>query len=190
MKKRSEVIFDKSVAAAISAIELYNKPDFKYREESFVILLVNAWELLLKAKILQESNNKLISLYSKEPKKNKKGEKTKKLVYKLNRSKGRQTIDLFKAIGALAKKGFKLDERCYQNIEAITEIRDNAIHLCNSEKMLNKKIQELGAASLKNYLNLIKKWFDEKLSEKLASFNFYLMPMSFLMNLGKLMELA
>lgn len=179
MKKRSEILFDKSVAAAISAIELYNKPDFKYREESFIILLVNAWELLLKAKILQENNNKLNSLYFKEAKKNKKGEKTKKLVYKLNRSKGKQTIDLFKAIQALDKKGFKLDERCYHNIEAITEIRDNAIHLCNSEKMLNKKIQELGTASLKNYLQLVKDWFEEKLSKKLENFNFYLMPMSF-----------
>jgi hypothetical protein len=33
----------------IASIELYNKPQFPYREEVFVILLVNAWELLLLA---------------------------------------------------------------------------------------------------------------------------------------------
>ena len=42
---------EKSVGAALSAIEIYNKPDFKYREETFAILMINSWELLLKAKI-------------------------------------------------------------------------------------------------------------------------------------------
>jgi hypothetical protein len=179
MKKRSEVLFNKSISAAVSAIELYNKPDFKYREESFIILLVNAWELLFKAKILQENNNKLTSLYLKVAKKNSKGDKTKKMIYDLNRSDGKKTIGLFEAIKELDKKGFKVDEKCFENIEAITEIRNNAIHLCNSEKLLNKKIQEVGTASLKNYLTLIKKWFDEKFSNKLSNFNFYLMPLSF-----------
>jgi hypothetical protein len=33
----------------ISAIEIYNKPRLEYRDEVFVILLVNSWELVLKA---------------------------------------------------------------------------------------------------------------------------------------------
>ena len=53
MKAVYKCLLDKSLAAALAAIEIYNKPDFKYREESFVILVVNAWELLLKAKILK-----------------------------------------------------------------------------------------------------------------------------------------
>ena len=36
----------------IAAIEVYNKPDFKYRDESFAILAINAWELLIKARWL------------------------------------------------------------------------------------------------------------------------------------------
>jgi len=63
MKAVYKQLVDKSVAAALAAIEVYNKPDFRYREESFVILLVNAWELLLKAKILRDSKNRLTSLY-------------------------------------------------------------------------------------------------------------------------------
>lgn len=38
-----------AVAALAAAIEIYNKPNFRYREECSVILLVNAWELALKA---------------------------------------------------------------------------------------------------------------------------------------------
>lgn len=45
---RYKSFIDKSVGAALSAIEIYNKPDFKYREETFAILMINAWELLLK----------------------------------------------------------------------------------------------------------------------------------------------
>jgi uncharacterized protein DUF3644 len=46
----SDDIAQKSVQAAISAIEIYNKPNFSYREEAFALLMTNAWELLIKAK--------------------------------------------------------------------------------------------------------------------------------------------
>jgi hypothetical protein len=36
-------------AAMLAAIELYNKPSVAYRDDTVAILLVNAWELLLKA---------------------------------------------------------------------------------------------------------------------------------------------
>jgi hypothetical protein len=38
-------------SALLAAIEIYNKPGFSYRDECFVILLLNAWELILKALI-------------------------------------------------------------------------------------------------------------------------------------------
>ena len=50
---------EKSLSAAKSAIELYNKPNFDYKMESFVILMINAWELLFKAYILKINKNKL-----------------------------------------------------------------------------------------------------------------------------------
>ncbi|MCI1753546.1 MAG: DUF3644 domain-containing protein [Flavobacteriales bacterium] len=52
-------LMEKSTHAALSAIEIYNKPDFKYREESFSILMVNAWELLLKAKIAMDNGERI-----------------------------------------------------------------------------------------------------------------------------------
>ena len=38
-----------SIEAIMAAVEIYNKPAIEYREECFVILLINAWELFLKA---------------------------------------------------------------------------------------------------------------------------------------------
>ena len=52
MKSRARQMLEKSINAIIAAIEVYNKPSFAYREESFSILDTNAWELLLKARIL------------------------------------------------------------------------------------------------------------------------------------------
>lgn len=43
----SDELAHKAVAAAVASIEVYNKPDFYYREETFAILMTNAWELLL-----------------------------------------------------------------------------------------------------------------------------------------------
>jgi hypothetical protein len=51
-QSRSEKLVDKSEAAMISAIEIYNKPDYRYRDETFSILALNAWELLLKGKLV------------------------------------------------------------------------------------------------------------------------------------------
>lgn len=40
MKSRSNELLDKSIAAMIAAIEIYNKPDFMYRGETFSILAI------------------------------------------------------------------------------------------------------------------------------------------------------
>lgn len=42
-------LFVNAEEALISAIEIYNKPSFNYKFQSCIILLVNAWELLMKA---------------------------------------------------------------------------------------------------------------------------------------------
>lgn len=38
---RTKELIEKSIAASVSAIELYNKPNFNYREETFAILMIN-----------------------------------------------------------------------------------------------------------------------------------------------------
>lgn len=61
MPKLSDELLDRSLAATLAAIEVYNKPNFSYREEVFAILAINGWELLLKARLLFESENRTVT---------------------------------------------------------------------------------------------------------------------------------
>ena len=72
MKKNPiyESLIDKSIGSMSSAIEIYNKPEFKYREETFAILAINSWELLLKARLLKLNNYRVNSIYCYKPYKN------------------------------------------------------------------------------------------------------------------------
>jgi hypothetical protein len=69
----------------------------------------------------------------------------------------------------------KIEKAVKDNILALTEIRDNAIHFVNDDILLSLKVQEIGTAALQNYLHLIRAWFGDVLS----GYNFYLMPVSF-----------
>ena len=51
---------DKSQEALILSIELYNRPTLKYRVEGCAFFLCNAWELLLKAHLVQRNGNRAI----------------------------------------------------------------------------------------------------------------------------------
>lgn len=176
MKSRSHLMLEKSIAAVLSAIEIYNKPDFKYREELFSVLCINAWELLLKAKVLNLASNKVAALYVMEYRTLKNGQKSKIPRPKTNRSGTPQSISLFEAYRVITEEyGVKIDNTVIDNLSAITEIRDNSIHFVNDDLLLSLKVQELGTASLQNYLYLTKDWFGDILS----GYNFYLMPLSF-----------
>ena len=78
MKSRSKILLDKAVAATVSAVEIYNKPNFLYRSETFSILAINGWELLLKAKWLDEHKNNPRALFVTERVSRKDGSKGKR----------------------------------------------------------------------------------------------------------------
>lgn len=182
MKSRSRLMLEKSVSAMLSAIEIYNKPDFKYREETFSVLCINSWELLLKAKVLNLASNKLASLYAMEYKTLKTGRKSTVKRPKKNRSGNPLSINLFEAYRITTEDyGVKIDKAVNDNLIALTEIRDNSIHFVNDDLLLSLKIQELGSASLQNYLHLVSSWFGDVLS----GYNFYLMPLSFFRNFNE-----
>ncbi|HHF0512952.1 DUF3644 domain-containing protein [Vibrio parahaemolyticus] len=170
-------MLDKSIAAMLSAIEIYNKPDFNYREETFSVLCINAWELLLKAKVLQLARNQVTSLYVWENRALKKnGGKSKKRYIKYNRSGNPMSVSIYEAHRIIAEDyGVKIDKAVKSNIATLAEIRDNSIHFINDDLTLAVKVQELGTASLQNYLNLVQEWFGPVLDK----YNFYLMPMAF-----------
>ena len=94
MKKISNRIVEKSLNAALAALEIYNKPECSYREENFCILIVNAFELLFKAKIIRDNNEDVKMLYVYYYPKNKTGGNSKKKVIKKNRIGQPFTIDI------------------------------------------------------------------------------------------------
>ncbi len=174
MKARSKELLDRAIAATVAAIEIYNKPDFLYREEAFTILAINGWELLLKAKWLADHNNQVRSLYVMEPRKKLDGSKSKKLQVKLTPSKNPFTHSLnFLAKKLVEAKAF--DANAGANIQALMEMRNSSIHFYNRSGAFQRHLQEIGAASLKNFVAAAKGWFGRDLAE----FNFYLMPLSF-----------
>ena len=158
----------------LSAIEIYNKPDFAYREETFAILAINGWELLRKAKWLDDNSNRVGSLYVKENARKLDGTKSKKLRIKKTRSGNPFTHSLEHLANQLVD-GAKLDKNAKANIDALTELRDSSIHFYNNSGAFPIRLQEIGAACMKNFVSASKDWFDRDLSE----YNFYLMPLSF-----------
>jgi hypothetical protein len=181
MKSRARQILDKSIDAMIAAMEVYNKPSFGYREEAFSILAVNAWELLLKARILQLDNNRISAIIEYERRRNANGEMSEKLYRKKNRAGNHCSVGMFKAYSKLVNEyGDSINPVVLKNLEALTEIRDNAVHFLNKDFELRKKVHEIGTANLKNYLHLIRQWFAADLSQ----YQLFLMPIAFLQNIG------
>ena len=153
-----------SLQAALASIELYNKPDFKYREQLFTITNVNAWELLLKAKIVQDSGDNLTALYIPHSGGG----------YKSTRSGNPMTLEL---LGCVNKLAHDLDTALVENINALVAIRDTAVHFYHSQS-LSYVIYALGVASLRNYQKKIKQWWGNSLRD----YNFYILPLAFAYN--------
>lgn len=158
----SETFHKKSVQLALTAIEIYNKPNFSHRNEVFTTLLVTAWESLLKGKILLDNNEKVEALYVK----NNQG------TFKLNRTGNPLTMEI---IGCCRK--VDLIEVVTNNIQSLIEVRDNFIHFVNDENV-NYLIFSLGVASLKNYHKICKEWFGNSIDK----YNFYILPLGFVYN--------
>ncbi len=176
INKTYRSLLDKSINSMLSAIEIYNKPNFSYREETFAILAVNSWELLLKAFLLKKCSYKMDNLYIMESILKKNGEKSTRKKPKLNRAKNPMTIGIFEVIKKIEDKGITISGNLKNSIEALIELRDNAIHFHN-EKEISKELQELGFACIKNYMNIIKFW---SIEINLNNYNFYLMPLAYI----------
>jgi Protein of unknown function (DUF3644) len=166
----SQELAVKSVQAAVAAIEIYNKPNFSYREEAFALLMSNAWELLFKAKWLHDHSDAAEALH--EFVDDGKGTKT----AKRNRSGNPMSHSaLYLAVKLREDKNSGLEQACHDNFIALTEIRDNAAHFLNKDLYLGRRVLEIGTASLRNYLLLATEWFQLDLTQ----YNFFLMPISF-----------
>lgn len=140
-------------AALMAAIEVYNKPTFRYRDECAVILLLNAWELLLKA-ILSKNDQSIFY-----PKKRKQAYRTLSLEHAYGRA-----IPYFPAtIGHVALR---------HNLDLIGTYRDNAVHFYNADDF-PVVVHQLSQTSIKNFRDLLEHVFGQRLEDEI---NWRLLP--------------
>lgn len=167
---------DKAAAAMVSAVEVYNKPAFPYREEIFVILALNAWELLLKAEVLKAHDNDVRHIRVYEPRMLKSGRPSKKLYLKKNRAGNCQTIGLGACLSSLERQKGKIPGALKANLIALAAIRDNSVHYVTASSVLARQVQEIASACVSNFAKLSKSWFGRDLSSSLS----LVLPLSFL----------
>lgn len=176
MKSRVHEFLDRSISAMLGAIELYNKPRFPHRVESFSMLAINAWELLLKARWLQLHANKISSLYVKIPHTNKSGVAGKKLKVKRTSSGAPMTHALEHLLKQMMTMK-EIERPVFENLVILQDFRNASVHFLLKSFDVAQRLQEIGMATVKNYSALVQQWFNQALSD----FDFFLMPLA-LMN--------
>lgn len=111
-------LVNNSLAAMLASVEVYNKPQMAYREEVTVVLIVNAWELLLKATLRQANAS---------------------IFYRKKRGERYRSLGLNDALKKVDEK--KLwpagldDPAVTANIKALGAYRNKAIHLYNADEL-------------------------------------------------------
>lgn len=144
----SRHLFRNAKSALLASIEIYNKPSFLYREETFVILLLNSWELLLKAIISKNRG----SIY-----------------YRKKRNEPYRTMsmtDAFtKAEKFFPKKIPTLPLRA--NLSLLSTYRDNAVHFYN-EKNFGILIYSLAQTNIINFKDLLLEIFGKNLAHDIS----------------------
>jgi len=127
-----------------------------YRTECFVILLINAWELILKS-ILSKNRQRIY--------------------YPKKRNQPYRTLYIYDAIEE-SKKYFPADipfKAVSENLYRLIEYRNNSIHFYN-EVGMEIIIYGLAQTSIINYRDLVKEIFSYDIADEV---NFCLLPLSF-----------
>ena len=137
-------LVDKSIEAYALSLETINRVTVQYRIEAFCFLICNAWELLLKAKIIEEDGSE-DAIYSKRK----------------TRNKTRMSLSLRDCLKKV-KPNKKDDVR--RNIERIIELRDESTHLVISQ--IPREVIMLSQACVINYHKHLNEWFGKSLSDK------------------------
>ena len=138
----SEKLLEKSQEAFIVAVELYNKPTIRYRVEGFSFFICNAWELLLKAHIMQTYGEAAIYY---------KGDKQRT-----------------KSLNACIKEVFTNDKDPLRiNLEKIIDLRNTSTHFITEE--YEQIYVPLFQSCVINYMNKLLQFFHIDITDKLGS---------------------
>ena len=146
---------DNANAAIMAAIEIYNKPNILYRDECTSILIINAWELLLKAII---SKSKQSIYYPKE------------------RTKPYRTLSIGDCLSKI-KPYFPPDipfEPVAKNIDLLLIYRNNSTHFYN-QKGFSALMYPLMQPSIVNFRDVMLSIFQKDIKD---SINIVLLPLS------------
>lgn len=135
-------------AAMLAAIEIYNKPRIEYRDECFVILLLNAWELALKALLSKNGQS---------------------IFYPKKRQEPYRTVSWRDAL-AKAEQYFPeglpaLPIR--RNLELLGTYRDNSVHFYN-RRGFGIVIYALAQTSIVNFKDLASSCFGVDLGAEIS----------------------
>ncbi len=134
----------KSVEAYLLALETINRLTITYRVETFCALLCNSWELVLKAKILEDVGNKDAIYYPRAE------------------GRARRSLSLSTCVSRVFPDARDSTRR---NIECVEELRDAAVHLFISE--VPKDVLGLLQASVLNYYRCLSDWFGVALADRI-----------------------
>ena len=144
----------------LAAIEIYNKPVVEYREQTFAMLFVNAWETLLKARIVQRCGNKIRAIYVRDG------------TMRYRRVPGtdeRQTIGIREALAQA-----HVPAAVRENVKAMLRIRNVAVHMGVLSPGLRTQVRQFATAGVLSFAKLARDWFGETLAVP------YLLPIGFL----------
>ena len=156
--KHSVTMARHAKSALLAAVEIYNKAVFPYREHTFAILMVNAWEILLKAKIVHDAGN-VRAIYQRDGTR-----------YRRDRDMGYpMTIPLKRALSEVS-----LPEKVTASIRIMITIRNQVLHFGNLGAGTQQDILAYGTASVQNFTRLYREWFNEIVGD------IYLLPIGFL----------
>ena len=141
---------DNSRAAMLAAIEIYNKPQTTYREQVVTVLVVNAWELILKAALRKAKKN---------------------IFYRKKRSEAYRSLSLEHCIAAMDK--YRLwpetvdGDGVRANLHILTDYRNKIIHLYVADD-LNSILYMFLQQSIVNYRDFVLAIFDKDLADDIT----------------------
>lgn len=142
MEAISHKMLEKSIEAFIMAIEIYNKPTLRYRVEGFSFFICNAWELMLKAYLIESQGEKSI-YYAKQQD---------------------RTITLSNCIEMI----FTNDKDPVRiNLERIVELRNTSTHFITEE--YEQIYIPLFQSCVINYTNKMLQYFNKDVTENIPS---------------------
>ena len=138
-------LLTKSIQAYIIALETINKMSLAYRVEASFILICNAWELLLKAKILDDTRSASAIYYAKE------------------RSNMRRTLSLTDCLNRTMQRK---DDPVRCNLEKVIELRDEATHFAIKDWPM--EVISVFRSAVINYHGHLVAWFNITLSDQVS----------------------